>query len=118
MNCAVDLPPTEPPSDCVDYNPTDCAYWADIGECDANPGFMLEACPKSCGTCPEPPTEPSPPGVPEPPVFGDCFDNHPHCSFWQSKNECELSKNWMDENCARSCGLCIDIRKFNPFGFY
>ena len=107
MNCAVELPPTEPPSDCVDFNQTDCAYWAGIGECEANPGFMLESCPQSCGTCPEP----EPPSEPAPPVFGDCFDNHPHCSFWESKNECVLSKDWMDENCARSCGLCSDISK-------
>ena len=115
MNCAPILPPTEPPSDCEDFNPTDCEYWADIGECEANPGFMLEACPKSCDACPEPPTVPSPQGEPEPPVFGDCFDNHPHCTFWRSRNECELSKDWMDENCARSCGLCLDIRKFTLF---
>jgi glutathione peroxidase len=26
-----------------------CAYWADIGECDNNPGFMIVHCKDSCG---------------------------------------------------------------------
>jgi hypothetical protein len=30
-----------------------CGYWASIGECDKNPGYMLVSCQESCGTCPD-----------------------------------------------------------------
>ena len=30
---------------------TDCCGWAATGECDNNPGFMLEKCQKSCNLC-------------------------------------------------------------------
>ena len=29
----------------------DCEFWASIGECDVNPGYMWEYCKLSCGTC-------------------------------------------------------------------
>ena len=28
-----------------------CGYWASIGECSKNPGYMLTYCRVSCGTC-------------------------------------------------------------------
>ena len=31
---------------------TSCSSWAGAGECDANPGFMLDSCPVSCNACP------------------------------------------------------------------
>lgn len=30
---------------------TKCAFWASEGECESNPGFMLDKCEKSCGQC-------------------------------------------------------------------
>ena len=52
------IPETEAPvaDSCVDTQgdwgfKTDCKYWASIGECEKNPGFMGNACPKSCNTC-------------------------------------------------------------------
>jgi len=30
---------------------TKCAFWASEGECESNPGFMLDKCTKSCGQC-------------------------------------------------------------------
>lgn len=36
---------------CRDADPS-CSSWAGAGECDANPGFMLESCPVSCNACP------------------------------------------------------------------
>ncbi|CAE7701894.1 P4H1, partial [Symbiodinium pilosum] len=42
-------PVTEAP--CTDGN-NQCAYWAAIGECEANPRFMLEVCRASCHVCP------------------------------------------------------------------
>ena len=36
---------------CRDSDPS-CSSWAGAGECDANPGFMLDSCPVSCNACP------------------------------------------------------------------
>jgi hypothetical protein len=36
---------------CRDKNVGECPYWATMGECDANPSFMLQTCAKSCGVC-------------------------------------------------------------------
>merc|ERR1712241_419795 len=53
-------PPSPPPPPCVDNN-VDCTYWANLGECEANPGYMLVNCPVACGVCPAPtPAPPSP----------------------------------------------------------
>jgi len=38
---------------CADEHP-DCAFWARIGECRANPPYMLQKCLPSCGLCPPP----------------------------------------------------------------
>merc|ERR1712176_404710 len=43
--------PTEAPSNCRDST-RDCEYWGKSGECDKNPGFMLQACKKACNACP------------------------------------------------------------------
>ena len=32
-------------------NHNDCGYWAGIGECQINPGYMLQNCKKSCNQC-------------------------------------------------------------------
>ena len=38
------------PGLCVDANPA-CKDWAQAGECDKNPSFMLESCKRACGLC-------------------------------------------------------------------
>mmetsp|Transcript_48229 Transcript_48229/g.96174 ORF Transcript_48229/g.96174 Transcript_48229/m.96174 type:complete len:322 (-) Transcript_48229:150-1115(-) len=48
---AMHLPPP-PPRSCEDENPL-CGQWADSGECDANAGYMHQACAASCNTCAE-----------------------------------------------------------------
>eukprot|EP00965_Chrysotila_dentata_P173564 5729942-Pleurochrysis_carterae.AAC.1 len=35
---------------CADTN-SDCPSWARQGECEKNPGYMLDACRASCGQC-------------------------------------------------------------------
>ena len=40
----------EEDSDCVDTHNM-CAFWAKEGECQNNPGYMLNSCRKSCNTC-------------------------------------------------------------------
>jgi hypothetical protein len=49
----------------------DCSKWAEVGECQKNPTFMLKSCKKSCNGCgtAEPPTdkpEPPKPTTPKP----------------------------------------------------
>lgn len=39
-------------TDCKNYQKdADCDYWASIGECVLNPGWMLYKCTKSCRLC-------------------------------------------------------------------
>jgi len=35
---------------CEDKN-ENCTWWAEIGECEKNPGYLLQNCPKSCNYC-------------------------------------------------------------------
>lgn len=42
------------PKHCIDAD-TNCAVWTTLGECDRNPGFMLETCRQSCNSCLPPP---------------------------------------------------------------
>merc|ERR1711920_1008781 len=42
--------PTPQPALCSDENQS-CEGWAALGECETNPGYMLENCRKSCGVC-------------------------------------------------------------------
>jgi len=65
-----------------------CAFWAESGECDENPGYMLTSCALSCGEC--------------------CMDNNPLCGEWASQGECEANPAYMLEGCPKSCGLCKD----------
>ena len=41
--------PTRDPR-CADKAP-ECGQWASIGECDANPGYMMVSCASSCNMC-------------------------------------------------------------------
>jgi len=38
------------PNDCEDRHPN-CRFWANHGECESNPTFMLHKCSKSCRSC-------------------------------------------------------------------
>uniref|UniRef100_A0A7S4N7Z9 ShKT domain-containing protein n=1 Tax=Odontella aurita TaxID=265563 RepID=A0A7S4N7Z9_9STRA len=67
-----------------------CQYWASIGECSKNPGYMLHYCKESCGQC----------------SGGSCYDNHRHCQHWASIGECSKNPGYMLTNCKRSCGRC------------
>merc|ERR1719210_1428080 len=66
---AVLLPPAAPappPSPCSDDNQM-CNDWAANGECQNNPGYMLEFCRQSCGVCSSPTTlAPTPAPAPAP----------------------------------------------------
>merc|ERR1740121_286051 len=61
--------PTPAPTDgpCTDDN-ENCEQWASVGECDANPGYMLVNCRKSCAACSSPGPVPTPQPIPAPPT--------------------------------------------------
>ena len=89
-----------PSTDCVDNNEY-CSYWAGIGECEINPGYMLENCKKSCGVCNQ---DPAPTPVTTP--VSNCVDNNEYCSYWAGIGECEFNPGYMLENCKKSSGVC------------
>merc|ERR1719291_1571064 len=62
-------PPPSPPTSCSDGNPG-CPAWAASGECQRNPGWMLENCRLSCNNCP-----------------AQCTDNNPGCPAWAASGE-------------------------------
>eukprot|EP00440_Ansanella_granifera_P031809 gb/GFBE01034519.1/.p1 GENE.gb/GFBE01034519.1/~~gb/GFBE01034519.1/.p1 ORF type:complete len:140 (+),score=17.08 gb/GFBE01034519.1/:1-420(+) len=68
-------------SSCADSN-WQCAGWARRGECNANPGYMLRNCQRSCHHCGGGgPTRPSCKGINEP-----CWVNAQCCSARCSMN--------------------------------
>ena len=46
---------TTTPPNCKDKS-SNCPYWASIGECKKNPGYMRPNCRVSCNTCLTPPS--------------------------------------------------------------
>jgi len=38
-------------AECIDSDPVNCPYWASVGECKANRGYMHQHCRKSCDRC-------------------------------------------------------------------
>jgi len=68
--------PAPPPLPCSDNNQK-CGDWAAIGECGANPGWMLLNCAQSCGACSSAPTrapQPTPGPVQKPSGWCSRFD--------------------------------------------
>jgi thiol-disulfide isomerase/thioredoxin len=75
---------------CIDTN-EQCPSWAAVGECQQNPGFMLETCRKSCNACDENPA---------------CSDSNIECAAWAANGECEKNPTFMHETCRKSCKTC------------
>jgi len=85
---------------CRDYlapgeDESECPAKAANGACEADPGYMLFACPKACGVC----------------------DGHGRlctdfylkmCPVWVKAGRCTKSTDidWMSSNCKWSCGYC------------
>ncbi|XP_035669739.1 uncharacterized protein LOC118411530 [Branchiostoma floridae] len=106
------LPPsstaTPAGSDCSDSS-EHCPYWASIGECENNAGFMSSNCPLSCDACPQAKsttTQPLPLSSTAAPAGSDCSDLSEHCPYWASIGECESNARWMSSNCPLSCDAC------------
>ncbi|VDM77701.1 unnamed protein product, partial [Strongylus vulgaris] len=36
----------------------------------------------------------------------ECKDRHDLCKFWTSIGECQSNKDWMEDHCPVSCGVC------------
>merc|ERR1719480_652418 len=93
--------PRPSPGPCSDDNQF-CRDWAASGQCETNPGYMLEACRESCGVCP-----PAPQPTPDPrPSPGPCSDDNQFCRDWAASGQCETNPGYMLEACRESCGVC------------
>lgn len=93
-----------PSPPCVDRS-TDCAYWASIGECETNPGYMLTSCKSSCGGCGAA-ARAAPKVAVAAAVASACKDDHAMCSTWASIGECDDNPLFMKVRCRVSCRLC------------
>jgi len=97
--------PTPAPVPCTDDN-QNCEYWASVGECEANPAYMLVNCRKSCGVCtttpsPQPPSTPAPTPAPTPtPPAGSGQCCYGGCGQSCQGGWCGLSQG----NCEGNCG--------------
>uniref|UniRef100_A0A7S2WCH7 Fe2OG dioxygenase domain-containing protein n=1 Tax=Rhizochromulina marina TaxID=1034831 RepID=A0A7S2WCH7_9STRA len=104
VSCGVCSPPggseagPKPTGDCVDKHES-CAYWADIGECYQNPGYMLAHCAPSCNVCP-------PQGMAASRAAAECVDTHQSCANWAHAGECSANPSFMMVGCAKSCNTC------------
>ena len=125
---------TSDPS-CEDAN-DDCEFWASDGECEGNPDYMLENCAMACDACVErassaptrksterptkKPTESPREGPTTKPTMlrgqseraaadpnTPCEDANDDCESWASNGECEENPDYMLENCARACDVCV-----------
>uniref|UniRef100_A0A0B6ZGY8 Metalloendopeptidase n=1 Tax=Arion vulgaris TaxID=1028688 RepID=A0A0B6ZGY8_9EUPU len=78
---------------CENTNPS-CEAWANSGECQSNPSWMISNCRQACQKCDD----------------GTCknFYDDVQCKIWAQKQECMVNSDWMSKHCARACGrgLC------------
>ncbi|XP_072021870.1 uncharacterized protein [Amphiura filiformis] len=95
---------------CVNEN-DHCDYWARVGECDKNPGYMHKYCQKSCGICNDYDT------LSQSELIGmrnlrmdcrACVNDNDHCDYWAGIGECDKNPGYMHNNCQKSCGICND----------
>ena len=100
-----------------------CAHWADTGECESNPSFMLEHCAASCsqsadaGGRAECAKLVAAGGCAEREVAlvrcrQSCYrrfrknltsDTEGNCWYWGTDGECEANTDWMEKSCSLSC---------------
>ena len=121
---AASLPILGGPSD----KHSSCAHWADIGECESNPGFMKSNCAASCsasgtdeGGVEECRARSSPPArararlrsrahaLPRlvlPLLKGNLTEDlEGNCFYWSTDGECDSNPEWMSRSCHRSCAI-------------
>jgi hypothetical protein len=74
---------------CENTNPS-CEGWAQTGECQRNPGWMISNCRKACQKCDDA-------------TCKNLYDDI-QCKIWAQKLECVVNSDWMSKHCAKSCG--------------
>lgn len=74
-------------SNCVNKN-SNCQGWADSGECDKNPNWMIPNCPMACGLC------------------ENCGNQNSRCQEWADRGECDRNPWYMLTKCNKACKLC------------
>mmetsp|Transcript_512 Transcript_512/g.767 ORF Transcript_512/g.767 Transcript_512/m.767 type:complete len:514 (-) Transcript_512:113-1654(-) len=107
---------------CADKSPAcgdsheNCENWASLGECNANPAFMLPNCRSSCKTCDldgkeleniimetlNKRGECDENGTCKPP----CVDTNEKCAEWADGGECDVNPSYMLYSCRSSCKTC------------
>jgi hypothetical protein len=91
---------------CADNQSSSCGKWAENGECDKNPKWMVKNCMRSCcDTC-----KTLDNGCPATKTFKDgtnlCKNTHDddkECTDWAKKGECTKNPKWMMANCQVDC---------------
>lgn len=96
---------------CQDENQS-CPEWADAGECNNNPNYMLTSCARSCGSCHQ--------GVEEERYLVSqqlCRDDYDdECGKWAEEGECSINPSFMHARCKYSCWKCVDVRRDRELG--
>ena len=86
-------------SDCVNLH-DECEQWADAGECNENPGFMLAECAPACNVCPTGLSMSHVHSLPE------CKNAEKDCGLWAAQGECSKNPSYMITSCAAACRTC------------
>ncbi len=85
-----------------------CKGWANEGECEKNPSYMLEHCGTACGCDVRSRTA----------ADTNCTDRDTSgsCAAWSAAGECEKNPAFMKIKCALSCNTCdmLDFKKRCP----
>lgn len=84
-----DLTPQPDPS-CNDMN-DNCDYWASVGECDKNSGYMHYYCRKACNLC----------------MPSRCKNLYSDCNDLAQNGECQSNASFMNTFCKKACGTCV-----------
>jgi hypothetical protein len=88
-----------------------CAFWAQIGECDVNPKYMLSDCALSCGACPSLGDEEEN-WTTRIGLSGDtpCTDTADieECERLAGLGQCSLDHDFMWTNCKATCITCVN----------
>ena len=113
---------------CIDETES-CKIWAETGQCEMNPEYMLSNCLISCGVCAGPTVntttataaltstaKPSttttgttavPTTTTATTTTRACLDLNNQCPLWAQTGHCEKNPSYMFENCMISCGVCV-----------
>ncbi|XP_076453477.1 uncharacterized protein LOC143288737 [Babylonia areolata] len=91
--CSQDMPKEV----CMDHS-DQCEYWAGVGDCDSNYGYMHDKCRKACGICT---VDGSIPHLP-------CVNriSEDACHNFTVNGTCESDSALMRQKCKKSCSFC------------